>query len=58
MSMSDDTGASTEPKVLMHLSIPQRDYEQLKQAGERSFRSPNREALWRLRQSLTEPATA
>jgi hypothetical protein len=47
--------------VIMHLDVPAHDYELLKAAGKRAFRSPNREALWRLRRSLTrtrrKPAT-
>jgi hypothetical protein len=47
--MSDD---KKKAGVLMHILIPTQDYELLKAAGKVTFRSPNREALWRLRRSL------
>jgi hypothetical protein len=50
--------SSTEPGVvIMHLKVPQGDYEQLKRAGKHQFRSANQEALWRLKRSFVRRAT-
>jgi hypothetical protein len=43
--------------VVMHLRMPESDYEALKQAGAKVLRSANREALWRIRQSQRQKPT-
>jgi hypothetical protein len=47
-----------EKLVVLHLRVPPDDYAALKQAAARSFRSANKEVLYRLRRSLTAEATA
>jgi hypothetical protein len=46
-----------EKEVQVQLRMPARDYEAIREAGKRSFRSANKEALFRLRQSLTAERT-
>jgi Arc-like DNA binding domain len=44
------------PNVHINLRLPQRDHEQIQREAERSCRSVQKEILYRLRQSLIEPA--
>jgi hypothetical protein len=51
------TDQAEEEHVAVLLRMPARDYEAIKQAAERSCRSTNKEALFRLRQSLAADAS-
>jgi hypothetical protein len=47
-----------EELVIVQLRMPARDYEATRQAAKASFRSANKEVLFRLRQSLTAEAAS
>jgi hypothetical protein len=52
------TNPADEQLVILQLRMPAGDYEAIRQAAQRSYRSTHKEALFRLRQSFAVETTA